>query len=136
MSSFVHSSSAWCLRAVFGVKLATILEREKRRDGIPTILVKCIEYIESLPVDQGIAAEGIFRVSANQAEVAAMRDYFNTSTLLRLKLLGPRRSSSNTVVDDLQQPTPTSMICLSSSTTSTRSQAYCGYGSATCPSRC
>jgi hypothetical protein len=64
---------------VFGVKLSTILEREKRKDGIPTILVKCVEYLEGLPLDQGLAAEGIFRVSANQAEVAAMKEYFNMS---------------------------------------------------------
>ncbi|KAH9512836.1 hypothetical protein Btru_036716 [Bulinus truncatus] len=60
---------------IFGVPLATAVERNKSHDGIelPAIVRECIDYIEEC----GLACEGIYRISGVKSKVQHLKDCYN-----------------------------------------------------------
>jgi len=66
------------LKPIFGVPLATAVERSKCHDGIqlPVIFRECIDFIEEF----GLNCEGIYRISGVKSKVNALRDAYNRGT--------------------------------------------------------
>lgn len=59
-------------RKMFGQRLE-LITNPKVFDGLPPVVAKCIEFLESEHLD----LEGIFRISGNQVEVNAMKGAFD-----------------------------------------------------------
>ncbi|KAI0255798.1 hypothetical protein BJV78DRAFT_1273337 [Lactifluus subvellereus] len=60
-------------RAVFGVTLEEALDVSQIA-GLPAIVFRCIEYLESMKADQ---EEGIYRLSGSSAVIKNLKDKFN-----------------------------------------------------------
>lgn len=60
---------------IFGVPLATAVERNRSHDGIelPALVRECIDYIE----EYGLACEGIYRMSGVKSKVQHLKDCYN-----------------------------------------------------------
>ncbi|GFS18546.1 RalA-binding protein 1 [Elysia marginata] len=60
---------------IFGVPLATAVERNRSHDGIelPALVRECIDYIEEF----GLACEGIYRLSGVKSKVQHLKDCYN-----------------------------------------------------------
>ncbi|CAL1528879.1 unnamed protein product [Lymnaea stagnalis] len=67
---------------IFGVPLATAVERNKSHDGIelPAIVRECIDYIEEC----GLACEGIYRISGVKSKVQHLKDCYNRQQTVHL----------------------------------------------------
>ncbi|KAK3094980.1 hypothetical protein FSP39_008678 [Pinctada imbricata] len=62
-------------KPIFGVPLATAVERSKSHDGIelPRLVRECIDYIE----EHGLSCEGIYRISGVKSKIQMLKDCYN-----------------------------------------------------------